>query len=198
MICRTVNDEEDQALPMALMSMMLLAVVCRILLRAACSSLPCNTITVKYQSYGSGFIESGYENRSGSSISSESGSGSNPDPAFWWPNTDEKVQLKIFLYIFFWSKIAIYLCPSYSRSLQPSLEKMQHFKKMKFINCFYICGSFLPSWIQICNPEPDTDPGTPLNRDPIRIQIHNTAEKIEKITADLVQYSLRWFLTLFL
>ncbi len=35
---------------------------------------------------------------------------------------------------------------------------------------FYVCGSFLPSWIRIANP--DTDPGTPLNPDPLRIQIH--------------------------
>jgi hypothetical protein len=45
---------------------------------------------------------------------------------------------------------------------------------MKFINFFfYVCGSFLPSWNlnRIANPDPDTDPGTPLNPDPIQIRI---------------------------
>jgi hypothetical protein len=34
---------------------------------------------------------------------------------------------------------------------------------------FYFCGSFLPSWIRI----PDPDPQTRLNPDPIRIRIRN-------------------------
>jgi hypothetical protein len=76
------------------------------------------------QSCGSGIIESGY----GSSISCEFGSGSNPDPGFWWPKTEGKNTADIF-YIIFWLKIAIYLCPSYRRSLQPSKENIQHFKK---------------------------------------------------------------------
>jgi hypothetical protein len=33
---------------------------------------------------------------------------------------------------------------------------------MKFLNFFYFCGSFLPSWIGIRFPIPDTDPLTHL------------------------------------
>jgi hypothetical protein len=36
--------------------------------------------------------------------------------------------------------------PNYRRTLQPSKENIQ--QKMKFINFFYFCGSFLPSWIR--------------------------------------------------
>ncbi len=60
------------------------------------------------------------------------------------------------LFIFFVSKIAIYLSLSlhkgrlsYKRSLQHSTENNQHIKTWKFFTFFYICVSFLPSWIQI-------------------------------------------------
>ncbi len=73
---------------------------------------------------------------------------------------------------FFGPKIAIYLSlglfkgrPSYKGSLQPSKREHQALQKMKCINFF--CGSFLPSWIRIANPNPD-----PIR---IRIWIHNTA-----------------------
>ncbi len=53
-------------------------------------------------------------------------------PGFWWPKIGKKFQLKL-NYIFFWSKIAIYLSlglhkgrPSYRRSLQPSKVKIEH------------------------------------------------------------------------
>jgi hypothetical protein len=41
--------------------------------------------------------------------------------------------------------------PSYRRSLQSIKESMRHYKvqNMKFLNFFYFCGSFLPSWIRI-------------------------------------------------
>ena len=40
---------------------------------------------------------------------------------------------------------------------------------MKFINCFlFLCAIFA-----LLDPDPETDPGTPLNPDPIRIGIHN-------------------------
>jgi hypothetical protein len=91
-----------------------------------------------------------------------------------WKN----IQLKICSNLFFWSKMAIYLSlglhkerPSYMRCLQPSREHSA-IQKMKFINYFCVCGSFLPSWIRIANPDPD--PGTP-----IRIRIHNTVYNIE-------------------
>ncbi len=43
---------------------------------------------------------------------------------------------------------------------------------MKFLNFFYFCGSFLPSWIRIriSNPDSDTDPRIWLNREPILIR----------------------------
>ncbi len=74
------------------------------------------------------------------------------------------------------SKNAIYLSLglhkeslSYRRSLQLSIEAIQHFKTWTFQTNFYLCGSFLPSWIRIPNTDPD--PLTRLNPDPIRIRI---------------------------
>jgi hypothetical protein len=51
-------------------------------------------------------------------------------------------------------------------------------KKMKFIKNFYFCGAFLPFRIRVRIANPDTNPWTPLNPDPIRIriQIHNTGK----------------------
>jgi hypothetical protein len=55
----------------------------------------------------------------------------------------------------------------------PSTSKNEMFKKI-----FLVCGSFFTSWIRIwvriANPDPD--PGTSLNPDPIRIRIHSTAK----------------------
>ncbi len=48
-------------------------------------------------------------------------------------------------------------------ALQPSKGNIQHFKTWNLLTFFQVCGSFLPSWIRIVNP--DTDPGTPLNPD---------------------------------
>ncbi len=65
--------------------------------------------------------------------------------------------------MFFWSKTAIYrspglhkVHPSYRRSLQLSKEAIQHLKTWTFKNFFYFCGSFLPSWIPIRIPNPDS------------------------------------------
>ncbi len=77
----------------------------------------------------------------------------------------KKIQQKFF-YIFSRSKIAIYSCPNNRKSLQPSKENIQDFKKWNFLTFSYVCGSFLPSWIRIRIGNPDTDPGTPLNPDP--------------------------------
>ncbi len=82
-----------------------------------------------------------------------------PDPVphldFLWPKIEKKIKFVIFL-LFFVSKIAIYLSlglhkgsTSYRRSLQTSKENIQHFKTWKFFTFFYICESFLPSWIRI-------------------------------------------------
>ncbi len=89
----------------------------------------------------------------GSSISKESGSGSGS--RVWMTNN-------------FWSKIAIYLSlgllkgrPSYRKSLQPSKDNIQHFKKCILLTFFLI------SWVIFAL----------LDSDPIRIHNHNTSEK---------------------
>jgi hypothetical protein len=58
------------------------------------------------------------------------------------------------------------------RSIQPSKELI---KRWYWTTVFYFSGLFLSSWFRIrnANPDPDTDPGIPLNPNPIRI--HNTA-----------------------
>jgi hypothetical protein len=53
---------------------------------------------------------------------------------------------------------------------KPSALKREHpaLHNMKFLNFFYFCGSFLPSWIRtrIPNTDPDPDSLTRLNPDP--------------------------------
>ncbi len=63
--------------------------------------------------------------------------------------TEKEIQLKKF--IFFWSKIAIYLplglhkgLPSYRRSLQPSKENIQHFKKLNLLTFYIFVYHFCP------------------------------------------------------
>jgi hypothetical protein len=109
---------------------------------------------------------------SGSSFSRESGYGSGSRVLM--TNTEEKNTAEIF-FISFRSTIAIYLSLGLherTSKLQekPSALKREHpaLQKMKFINFFfYVCGSFLPSWIRIrtegpywirTNPDPDPDP----------------------------------------
>jgi hypothetical protein len=62
-----------------------------------------------------------------------------------------------------WSKIAIYLSlgfrkgrPSYRRSLYPSKENIQHFKKENLLTFFYFYWVILIFALL----DPDTDPGT--------------------------------------
>jgi hypothetical protein len=59
---------------------------------------------------------------------------------------------------------------------KPSALKAEHpgLKQMKFINFFYVCGSFLPSWIRIWirivnqDLDPDCESGSGCgSRDPI-------------------------------
>jgi hypothetical protein len=54
--------------------------------------------------------------------------------------------------------------------------QIQGFYDQKLIKIQLICvgGSFLPSWNWIRIADPDTNPGTLLNPDPIRIGIYNT------------------------
>jgi hypothetical protein len=109
------------------------------------------------QSCGSGFIYSG----SGSSISSD------PiriqgfdDQKLKKKNTAEHFSSKFFIknYSLLMSKLQEK--PSALKKENPALQKI------KFINFFYVCESFLLSWIRIAKPDPDTDPGTPMNPDP--------------------------------
>ncbi len=100
----------------------------------------------------------------------DSGSGSR----VWWSKIEKNLLLEI-LFLFSRSKIAIYLSlglhkgrPSYRRSLQPSKENIQHFKRWKFCPFFNFFGSFLPSWIRIRirNLYADPDPAAQINADP--------------------------------
>jgi hypothetical protein len=66
-----------------------------------------------------------------------------PDPIRIQDFDDEKlkrINTAAIFYIFFISKIAIYLWPSYKRNLQPSKLKREHpaLQKIKFIN-FFLC-----------------------------------------------------------
>jgi hypothetical protein len=97
------------------------------------------------QSCGPGFIESGSGYGSGSSILSEFGSRVLMTKN--WKNTARNF-LKSFL-IKYWNLLRSKL------QEQPSDLKKEHpaLQTMKFINFFYVCGSFLPFWIRN-NPDP--------------------------------------------
>jgi hypothetical protein len=64
------------------------------------------------------------------------------------------------LFVFLGSKIAIYLGPSYRRSLQLSKENIQHFKKLNLFTFSMSVGRFFPPgsgsglriWIRIQGP----------------------------------------------
>ncbi len=74
------------------------------------------------------------------------------------------------------------------RSLQPSKENIQHLTTWNFFFFFYLCGSFLPSWIRIRIriPNPDKDSLPWLTPDPIRIR--NTAYNI--VTSRILKFFL--------
>jgi len=55
----------------------------------------------------------------------------------------------------------------FRRSLQLSKEAIQHFKTWTFTNFFLLL------WVIFALLDPDPDPQTRLNTDPIRIRIHN-------------------------
>jgi hypothetical protein len=88
---------------------------------------------------------------SGSSISSESGSG------FRYLSKRYR----------FDQKIAIYLCLSYRRSLQPSKENIQHFKKLNLFTFSMFLGNICP---------PGSGSGLQIL---IRIQIQGATDPIE-------------------
>jgi hypothetical protein len=52
-----------------------------------------------------------------------------PDPVRNQGFDDQKLKKNTAADFFFWSKTAIYSCPSYRRSLQPLKQNIQHFKK---------------------------------------------------------------------
>jgi hypothetical protein len=64
-----------------------------------------------------------------------------PDPiriqGFDVQNLNKKYSKNLFS--LFLSQIAIYLCPSYRRRLQPSKENIQHLKKGNLLTSFYVC-----------------------------------------------------------
>jgi hypothetical protein len=88
---------------------------------------------------------------------------------------DQKVKKKKYRPKMFLIKIAIYLFTYVQATGEDfSLQKRtSSTSKMKFLTFFYVLGSILPSWrrIRVLIANPDTYPGTPLNRDPIRIRI---------------------------
>jgi hypothetical protein len=108
-----------------------------------------------YQCCGSGFLESGAGYGSESSIQVKR----IQIQGFMtknWKNIVEKN--KIFFYIKYYNLHVQSLGllngrPSNRRSLQPSKENIQHFKKWNLITFFLFCGIFCP-------------PGVPLNPDP--------------------------------
>ncbi len=96
-----------------------------------------------------------------------------PDPVlnpgkFWWPKIKKKFTAQK-NYIFLIKKLQkIGLQKertSYRKSLQPSKKNIQNFKTWKFFTFFFICRSFLPSWIRIRIQQ--------LKLMRIRIRIHN-------------------------
>ncbi len=79
-------------------------------------------------------------------------------------------------------KIAIYLSQASIKYFQvieeafSSQKRPSNTSKHELLQTIvYFCASFLPSWIRIPNTDPDLDPQTQLNTDPIRIRIHNPA-----------------------
>ncbi len=99
-----------------------------------------------WQCCGSGFIESGSECGSGCSISREFGTGSSSrSRVLMTKNWGRKIQLeKIFIFEIFFSLGLLKGHSSYRRSLQPSKENIQHFKKWTLWLCSIFVGHFFP------------------------------------------------------
>ncbi len=102
---------------------------------------------------------------------------------------NEKTQLIFFL---LWSKIAIYWSlglhkgrPSCRRSLQPSKENIQHFKRWNLTTFSIFLGHFNPP-----GSVSGTDPGTPLNPDP-DIGSTTLVEKIKNFDQKCNIFTLR-------
>ncbi len=72
----------------------------------------------------------------------------NPDPEFWWPKYTAENFFDLYL-----NKNSNLLMSKLQE--KPSALKREHqaLQKIKFINFFHVCGSFLPSWIRTANPD---------------------------------------------
>jgi hypothetical protein len=149
----------------------------------------------KNQCYGSGLIDSG----SGSGISG------------WIPiriririgiqihGFDDQQWEKIYSWknlIFFLPKIAIYLSLGLHKERQATEEAFSPhpaLQTMRFLNFFYSCGPFLPSWVQIPYPELDPNPEPYTYQIRIRIQwpdwnrIQSESGTLRKITYSYFQ-----------
>ncbi len=85
----------------------------------------------------------------------------------WWPKIKGKKNSGKLNFIFFWSKIAIYLSLGLYKGRQATGDDFSAQKRT---------SSTYKNRIIFALLDPDPDPGTPLNPDPIRIRIriHNT------------------------
>ncbi len=99
-------------------------------------------------------------------------SGSNPDPRFWWPEIEKKLQLKKKLF-FFYQKLKFtypWASKKYAQAIKEAFSSQKRTSNTSkheiFLIFFYFCGSFLPSWIRIRIPNTDPDPLTWLSPDP--------------------------------
>jgi hypothetical protein len=102
-----------------------------------------------------------------------------PDPVRIQGFHDRKLKEKKTAENFFYQKLQFTYVQATGEAFNSQKRTCSTSKNEIYI---YVCGSFLPSWIRIANP--DTDPGTLLDPDPIRIRIHSTAgithEKLAK------------------
>jgi hypothetical protein len=98
------------------------------------------------------------------------------DAGFFDEKKFEKRTTKIFFFLFFDLKLQFTYPSASIKDVKASGEAFSTQKRTSSVskNEIFKLFSILPSWIRIVNPDPD--PGTPLNPDPIRIRIHNSAK----------------------
>jgi hypothetical protein len=144
----------------------------------------CNFSWVHYfQRCGSGFIETGSGNGSGSSITRIQG--------FDDQKTKRKIIQRKFCLIFFQYKFA--LAPATVQwILQPSKENIEHFKKLN-LSTFFLC-----LWLIFALLDPDRESGSG-SRDPTEsgfhldpIRIHNTEFIFVLGKSGLIWIYMRW------
>jgi hypothetical protein len=103
----------------------------------------------------------------------------NPDQGFDDQKLKKKKYSRNFLSSFFNQKLQFTYVQATGEAFSPQKRTLSSSINAKFV------GNFLPSWIRIRIPDPDTDPGTPFNPDPIRIRIHRTVRTKTKCSATL-------------